>query len=177
MGKLSEEEIADKIAAEVITNKKNKVIKVRTLLKHFYYVKRTTENSTRITKLLADRNILLSPSIMKLDESWQLKLDDRVSISVNKGENIVDEKNIVESSAELFRSATDASFDYKDMDTKDLPTKLFKSSAVWYDSTNIHEIDFDFSYFDDEFDEDDIEDEDFDEDFDDDDDCYDDYFE
>lgn len=96
MGKLSEEEIADKIANEVIANQKSKVIKVRTLLGHFDYVKRTEENSTRITQLLSDRNILLNPSIMKLGESWQLKLDDRVYLSENKDiENIevtIDEK-------------------------------------------------------------------------------------
>lgn len=78
MNKLSQEEIADKIAEEVLTNGKSKRIKVRTLLGRFDYEKRTEENSTKITELLAERNILLNPSIMKFGDDWQLKLDDRV---------------------------------------------------------------------------------------------------
>jgi hypothetical protein len=88
MGKINEDDIADKIANEVVVNQKPKRIKVRTLLGHFDYAKRTEENSTRITQLLSDRNILLNPSIMKLGETWQLKLDDRVYLSENKEENI-----------------------------------------------------------------------------------------
>ena len=78
MSKNSLEQIADKIAEEVIANGKSKRIKVRTLLGHFNYEKRTEDNATKITELLAERNILLNPSIMKLGDSWQLKLDDRV---------------------------------------------------------------------------------------------------
>lgn len=72
------EQIADKLSQEVIANGKSKRIKVRTLMSHFNYEKRTEENAARITELLAERNILLNPSIMKLGENWQLKLDDRV---------------------------------------------------------------------------------------------------
>jgi hypothetical protein len=84
MIKINEEEVADKLLSEVLGNQKPKRIKVRTLLGHFNYEKRTEDNSTRITQLLADRNILLNPSIMKLGETWQLKLDDRVYLSENK---------------------------------------------------------------------------------------------
>ncbi len=69
MEKVTADGIADKLAKEVLENQKPKRIKVRTLLGHFSYEKRTEENATRITQLLADRNILLNPSIMKLVES------------------------------------------------------------------------------------------------------------
>lgn len=91
MGKINEEEIAEKLAREVLENQKPKRIKVRTLLGHFGYEKRTEENSTRITQLLSDRNTLLNPSIMKLGETWQLKLDDRVYLSENKEEDRISE--------------------------------------------------------------------------------------
>lgn len=87
MEKVSEAEIADKIAIEIVENQKPKRIKVRTLLGQFNYAKRTEENSTRITQLLSERNILLNPSIMKFGETWQLKLDDRVYLSENKENN------------------------------------------------------------------------------------------
>lgn len=87
----SPNEIADKLANEVLTNGKPKRIKVRTLLGHFNYEKRTEDNSTKITELLAERNILLNPSIMKFGDTWQLKLDDRVYLLERK-EEIRDEK-------------------------------------------------------------------------------------
>lgn len=78
MSKETFEQIADKISQEVIANGKSKRIKVRTLMMQFNYEKRTEENAAKITELLAERDILLNPSIMKLGENWQLKLDDRV---------------------------------------------------------------------------------------------------
>lgn len=84
MKKINECEIADRLLSEVLQNQKPRRIKVRKLLGHFNYEKRTDENSTRITQLLADRNILLNPSIMKFWEAWQLKLNDRVYLSENK---------------------------------------------------------------------------------------------
>jgi len=81
MAKVSLNKMADKLANEVLTNGKSKRIKVRTLLKHFNFEKRTEENATRITELLSERNILLNPSIMKFGDTWQLKLDDRVYLS------------------------------------------------------------------------------------------------
>lgn len=83
----SQEEIADKLAIEVISNTKPKRVKVRTLLGYFDYEKRTDDNSTKITELLAERNILLNPSIMKFGDTWQLKLDDQVYLSERKEEN------------------------------------------------------------------------------------------
>ena len=81
MTKLSLNKLADKLSSEVLSGGKAKRIKVRTLLKEFGFEKRTEDNATKITKLLAQRNILLNPSIMKFGDSWQLKLDDRVYLS------------------------------------------------------------------------------------------------
>jgi len=81
MTKIAADKIADKLANDVLSDRKPKRIKVRTLLGYFNYEKRTEENATKITELLADRNILLNPSIMKFGDSWQLKLDDRVYLS------------------------------------------------------------------------------------------------
>lgn len=108
MGKINENEIADKIANEIVEFQKTKRLKVRTLLGYFDYSKRTEENSTRITKLLADRNILLNPSIMKLGETWQLKLDDRVYLSENKEENRIIETN---EAIEIYDYKSDIWFD------------------------------------------------------------------
>lgn len=109
MSKNSPEQIADKIADEVFTNGKSKKIKVRTLLGHFGYEKRTEENSTRITQLLSDRNILLNPSIMKLGETWQLKLDDRVYLSENKKEDRISET--INDEIEIYDYKSDIWFD------------------------------------------------------------------
>ncbi len=81
MTKLKPEEVADKLATEIIENGKPKRIKVRTLLAHFDYEKRTEDCATKITELLSERNILLNPSIMKFGDNWQLKIDDRVYLT------------------------------------------------------------------------------------------------
>ncbi len=78
MKEIPKDEIANKLANEISLLGKPKRIKVRTLLGLFNYEKRTEDNSSMITELLAERNILLNPSIMKFGDSWQLKLDDRV---------------------------------------------------------------------------------------------------
>lgn len=109
MVKAKAEDIADKIANEVKTNQKPKRIKVRTLIGYFDYEKRTEENSTKITELLAVRNIILNPSIMKLGETWQLKLDDRVYLSENKNENISCETQSIE--FEIYDYKTDGWFE------------------------------------------------------------------
>lgn len=97
MKKDSPSEIAERLANEVLTNEKPKRIKVRTLLRHFGYEKRTEDNSTKITKLLADRNILLNPSIMKFGDTWQLKPDDRVYLLERKDEVRKDEVQTIAS--------------------------------------------------------------------------------
>jgi hypothetical protein len=109
MGKINEEEIADKLAKDVLDNQKPKRIKVRTLLGHFDYEKRTEENSTRITQLLSDRNIFLNPSIMKLGETWQLKLEDRVYLSENKEEDRISET--INYEIEIYDYKSDVWFD------------------------------------------------------------------
>jgi len=78
MVKMSFEKTADKLASEIFEKNKAKHMKVRTLLGYFGYEKRTEDNSTLITELLENRNILLNPSIMKFGDTWNLKLDDRV---------------------------------------------------------------------------------------------------
>lgn len=93
MSKVDLNEIADKIASDVKKMKGlNKSMKVKTLLGHFNYGKRTDEITAEITELLANRNIVFNPSIMKLGDSWQLTWDDRVYLSVRE-ESIID-KNI-----------------------------------------------------------------------------------
>jgi len=94
----SHTEIADKLASEVLTNGKPKKIKVRTLLGYFKYEKRTEDNSAKITGMLAERNILLNPSIMKFGDTWQLKLDDRVYLLERKEVVRIEETKIIRKS-------------------------------------------------------------------------------
>ena len=81
MKKKEATEIVKKLSDEIFQTGKSKKIKVRTLMKYFGYEKRTEENSTQITELFSDANILLNPSIMKIGETWKLKLDDRVYLT------------------------------------------------------------------------------------------------
>ncbi|MBM3435653.1 MAG: type I restriction enzyme HsdR N-terminal domain-containing protein [Bacteroidetes bacterium] len=74
-------EIVKKLSDEIFKTGKPKRFKVRTLLKYFSFEKRTEENSFRITELFSDFNILLNPSIMKIGDTWKLKLDDRVYLT------------------------------------------------------------------------------------------------
>ncbi len=80
MTKISIEEMADKLACEIINNGKSKQLKVKTLLGYFDYKKRTEDSALKITELMAERNVLLNPSIMKFGDTWNLKLDDRVNL-------------------------------------------------------------------------------------------------
>ena len=109
MKKVSLDKLADKLAEEVLLNGNSKRIKVRTLLKHFNFEKRTEENATKITELLAKRNILLNPSIMKFGDAWQLKLDDRVYLSEKAGE--VRETDIENEKIEIYDYLSDKWFD------------------------------------------------------------------
>jgi hypothetical protein len=79
--KISAEEIAINLSEEILLTGKSKRLKVRTLLKYFNYEKRTEESATKITELLADNNILLNPSIMKIGDDWKLKFDDIVYLT------------------------------------------------------------------------------------------------
>lgn len=84
MSKINYNDIADKVANDVKSKGSNKSMKVKTLLGLFNYAKRTEEIATTITELLADRNIILNPSIMKLGDTWQITWDDRVYFSVRE---------------------------------------------------------------------------------------------
>jgi len=84
MSKIDLNEVTDKIANQVKLKGFNKSMKVKTLLGLYNYGKRTEEITTIITELLADRNVVLNPSIMKLGETWQLMWDDRVYLSLRE---------------------------------------------------------------------------------------------
>jgi hypothetical protein len=79
--KLSAEEIAKILSEEILLAGKSRRLKVRTLLKYFNYKKRTEEGATKVTELLAEKNILLNPSIMKIGDDWKLKFDDIVYLT------------------------------------------------------------------------------------------------
>lgn len=81
MKKISAEEIAKNLSKEILLTGKSKRLKVRKLLKYFNYEKRTEDSATKITELLADNNILLNPSIMKIGDDWKLKFDDIVYLT------------------------------------------------------------------------------------------------
>lgn len=81
MSKIEATEIVKKLSDEIFQTGKPKRFKVRTLMKYFGYEKRTEDNSTKITELFSDANILLNPSIMKIGDTWKLKLDDRVYLT------------------------------------------------------------------------------------------------
>jgi hypothetical protein len=110
MAKETKEQIAEKLANEVISNGKSKRMKVRTLIGHFDYEKRTEDCATTITELLAQQNILLNPSIMKLGETWQLKLDDRVYLIERANENL-DETKIENLESDIYDYLSDIWFD------------------------------------------------------------------
>jgi len=97
MSKIDFNEVADKIANDVRMKGSSKSMKVKTLLGYFNYEKRTEEITTIITELLADRNIIINPSIMKLGDNWQLTWEDRIYLSI-KEENVIEinqSKNIL----------------------------------------------------------------------------------
>lgn len=66
------------------------------MLGHFGYKKRTEDCALNITELLAERNILLNPSIMKFGDTWNLKLDDRVYLLEKTKEIREDNKDVLE---------------------------------------------------------------------------------
>lgn len=75
--------VADNLRDELLPLQRTKRMKVKTLMKYFSYEKRTEENTTLITELLSERNIIVHPSIMKIGDEWQLKFDDNIYLSVN----------------------------------------------------------------------------------------------
>jgi len=77
-------EIADKLVLEVKSKTTSKSMKVKTLLGLFNYEKRTEEITTIITELLAERDVVINPSIMKLGDNWQMSWEDRICLSVKE---------------------------------------------------------------------------------------------
>lgn len=74
-------DVAAELCKEITQQGKPKGMKVRTLLKHFGFQKRTEENAMIITKLLAERGVLINPPITKLGDKWQLTIDDRICLT------------------------------------------------------------------------------------------------
>jgi len=74
--------IADNLRDELLLLGKTKRMKVKTLIKYFDYEKRTEDCATHITELLNERNVIIHPSIMKIEDTWQLNLDDQVHLSL-----------------------------------------------------------------------------------------------
>ncbi|MBD1876979.1 type I restriction enzyme HsdR N-terminal domain-containing protein [Nodosilinea sp. FACHB-131] len=56
-------------------------LKIRTLISKFNLHRRTEENTSEITQILQEAGIILTPSIMKLGNDWELSFDDWVILS------------------------------------------------------------------------------------------------
>jgi hypothetical protein len=80
------------IQQELKTSKTgNKRLKVKSLMKKFNFQRRTEENTTEITELLKQNDIIINPSIMKLGDIWELSLEDWIYLSVaNDDEDIIE---------------------------------------------------------------------------------------
>ena len=74
--------VADNLLNELIQFGKTKRMKVKTLMKHFNYEKRTEDSATQITEILFEKSIIVHPSIMKIGDNWPLKFDDQVYLSL-----------------------------------------------------------------------------------------------
>ena len=74
--------IASNLHNELLLSGRIKRMKVRTLLKWFNYEKRTVENAAQMTESLFKKGIFIHPSIMKIEEAWQLNLDGQVYLSL-----------------------------------------------------------------------------------------------
>lgn len=75
------EKIAEIIRQEVILKNEPKRMKIKTLLKHFGYKKRSDDNTTMITEQLAEKGLALNPSLMRLGEQWEQTTEDWIYIS------------------------------------------------------------------------------------------------
>ncbi len=65
-----------------------KRMKIKTLLSHFGYKKRSDDNTTLITEALADEMVQMHPSIMRLGNHWELTLDDWVYLSKKENKKL-----------------------------------------------------------------------------------------
>jgi hypothetical protein len=59
-----------------------KRLKVKTLMKKFGFKRRTEENTAEITELFKERDVLISPSIMKFGDDWELSFEDWVRLTL-----------------------------------------------------------------------------------------------
>jgi len=84
---------ADSIAKDVVVKETSKSMKIKTLLGLFKYERRTEEITTTITELLANRNIVINPSIMKLGDIWQQTWEEKIYLSIKK-EQIIESMNL-----------------------------------------------------------------------------------
>lgn len=65
-------------------------LKVKTLMKKFRFKRRTEENTTEIAELLRQCGVLISPSVMKLGDDWELSLEDWIRLSLASADVDVD---------------------------------------------------------------------------------------
>jgi hypothetical protein len=75
------ESIAKQLSKEVDDCEYPKRMKIKTLLSHFGYKKRSDDNTTLITESLSNEMVQMHPSIMRLGNHWELTLDDWVYLS------------------------------------------------------------------------------------------------
>jgi hypothetical protein len=75
------ESTAKQLRKEVEGCEYPKRMKIKTLLSHFGYKKRSDDNTTLITESLANEMVQMHPSIMRLGSHWELTLDDWVYLS------------------------------------------------------------------------------------------------
>lgn len=84
------EKVVETLWQEVASKQQPKRMKIKTLLKHFGYKKRSDDNTTRITEFLSEKGMRINPSLMRLGEQWEQSIEDWVYISerTQKPENI-----------------------------------------------------------------------------------------
>lgn len=97
-------------------------MKIKTLLKHFGFQKRSIYNTTVITELLFNKGLVINPSLMRLGEHWEQTTEEWVYISERNtapySEDIAND-NITPPFLENFNS--DGWFD--DLQTKEFRTE------------------------------------------------------
>ena len=79
-----QEQAAEKIRQEVNEKGTPKRLKIRTLLKMFGYKSRKESNTVFLTELLADKGIMVNPSLIKVGPEWEMSLDEMVTLVAYK---------------------------------------------------------------------------------------------
>ena len=79
-----QEQAAEKIKQEVNEKGTPKRLKIRTLLKMFGYKSRKESNTVFLTELLADKGIMVNPSLIKVGPEWEMSLDEMITLVAYK---------------------------------------------------------------------------------------------